>query len=72
MSRKALFSLVANFEVTCTLDLGMKEWIYRDVTSIYSLKSWKWPGRFSYGLGMRLQPPRLENGMRSKYSTTTI
>ena len=27
---------------------------YRDVTSVYSLNSWKLPGRFFYGLGTRL------------------
>jgi len=28
----------------------------RDVTSVYSLNSRKLPGRFSYGLGTRLEP----------------
>jgi len=32
----------------------MNYYNYRDVTSAYSLDSRKFPGRFSYGLGMRL------------------
>ena len=32
----------------------MKYCNYRDDTSVYSLNSWKFPGRFSYGLGTRL------------------
>jgi len=38
----------------------MKYCNYRDITSVYSLNSRKLPGRFSYGLGMRLD--RLWNG----------
>ena len=34
--------------------VGMKYCNYHDVTSVYSLNSWKLPGRFSYGLGTRL------------------
>jgi len=33
----------------------MKYCDYRDVTSVYSLNSRKLPGRFSYGLGTRLE-----------------
>jgi len=44
----------------------MKYCNYRDVTSVYSLNSRKLPGRFSYGLGTRLEINQMLNIVKKK------
>jgi len=56
MMRKATFSQLER-SITCTNPIfiaWVRYWNCCDGTSVYSLNSWKLPGRFYYSLGMRL------------------